>query len=189
MSNTSFNKKGLTMQNIKYKIKNLVALGATIVLMATGCATTDEQPEEKAKIFLSKEVESNKNLSNSDRVCFQTALKKVRNKEAEKYSSEADKQKYAMKCFDACGGAFIKQGDQCKYMPSKYEFDKDACLCNGQDIIPNRQKEQAELEMTACQKICESANTDKKQYTVDWEKTRPAGECICKIVEANQNQR
>ena len=177
------------MQNIKYKIENMVAVGATIILMATGCATMDDQQEEQAKIILSTDFANDKISSSFDRICLRDALKEVRNAEAEKYSSDADNQKYAMKCFDACGGAFIKKANRCQYMPSKYEFDKDTCLCNGQDIIPNRQKEQAELEMTACQKICESANTDKKQYTVDWEKTRPAGECICKIVEANQNQR
>ena len=185
------------MQNIKYTIKNIfafgkniIASGTTIVLMATGCATMDETPqnEEPVKIVLSKELEENKNLSNSERVCFQSALKNVRNKEAQKYYYDNDKQKYALKCFDACGGAFIKKGKECQYMPSKYEFDNNSCLCNGQDIIPHKQKEQAKLEMQACQKICESANTDKKQYTLDWEKTRPFGECVCKIVE-NSNQK
>jgi hypothetical protein len=180
------------MKNIKYKLKNIIASGTTIFLMATGCATLDDQPqnEEKATIILSKDVESNDNLSNSERVCFQSALKEVRNKEAQKHSSDTNEQKYALKCFDACGGAFIKKGNQCKYMPSKYEFDKDVCLCNGQDIMPHKQKEQAELELVACQKICESANTDQKQYAVDWVKTHPFGECVCKVVKENaQNQK
>ena len=182
--------KGKNMTNIKYNLKNIIASGATIVLMATSCATLDDQPEEKAKIILSKDIESNDNLSNSDRVCFQGALKEIRNKEAQKYYYDADKQKYALKCFDACGGAFIKKGKECRYLPSKYEFNNNSCLCNGQDIIPHKQKEQAELELAACQKICETANTDKKQYTVDWEKTRPFSECVCKIVKENaQNQK
>ena len=178
------------MQNIKNKIKNLVASGATIALMASGCATMDEASEkdEKAQIILLKDVEANANLSNSDRVCFQSALKKVRDKEAQKHRYDDEKQKYAMKCFDACGGAFIKKGNHCQYMPSKYEFDNNSCLCNGQDIIPHKQKEQAELELHACQKICESANTESKQYEADWKKTRPFGECVCKVLE-NTNQK
>ena len=34
------------MQNIKDKIKNFIASGATMVLMTTGCATTDETVEK-----------------------------------------------------------------------------------------------------------------------------------------------
>ena len=158
------------MQNIKNKIKNLVASGTTIVLMASGCATTNEAAEEKVQIILSKDVESNTHLSSFDRVCYKNALKEVRDKEAQKHRYDDEKQKYAMKCFDACGGAFIKKGIDCQYMPSKYEFDNDSCLCNGQDIIPHKQKEQAELELQACQKICESANTESKQYEADWKK-------------------
>ncbi len=180
------------MKNIKYKIKNLIVYGATVAIMTTtGCATTDEQPdqEEKAKIILSKDVEANKNLSNSERVCFNSALNDVREQEEQKYNYDTEKQKYAMKCFDACGGAFIKRGKDCKYMPSKYEFNNNACSCNGQDIIPNKEKEAIELERQACQKICESANTDKNKYTPDFDKTRQFNKCVCeKIVEENQIQ-
>lgn len=180
------------MKNIKYKIKKLIVYGATVAIMTTtGCATTDEQPdqEEKAKIILSKDVEANKNLSNSELVCFNTALKEVRNQEEQKYNYDTEKQKYAMKCFDACGGAFIKRGKDCKYMPSKYEFNNNACSCNGQDIIPHKDKETVELKKQACQKICESANTGMLKYAADWDKTRSFGECVCKkIVEEKQNQ-
>ena len=42
------------MKNIKYKIKNIIASGTTIFLMATGCATVEEQSntDEKTKIVL-----------------------------------------------------------------------------------------------------------------------------------------
>lgn len=177
------------MKNIVQKIKNFIASGAAIAIMSTtGCATVEEQSntDEQTKIVLSKDFEQDTVSSSFDRVCFRDALKRVRKAEADKYYYDADKQQYALKCFDACGGAFIKKGKECRYLPSKYEFNNNSCLCNGQDIIPHKEKEQAELELAACQKICESANTDKKQYTVDWEKTRPFGECVCKV---NQNQR
>ena len=75
-------------------------------------------------------------------------------------------------------------------MPSKYEFNQNACLCNGQNILPHKEKENVELELKACQQICESANTDKKRYTVDTGETLPFSECACKIVEENnQNKR
>lgn len=179
------------MKNIKNKIKNLIASGATVALMASGCATTEEQPqnEEPTKIILSKELEENKNLSNSERVCFQSALKEARNKEADKFFSDANEKKYALSCFDACGGAFIKKGKDCKYVPSKYEIKNDLCSCNGQNIVPYKEKEKMELELAACQKICEAANTESKQYEADPIKTRSFAECVCKIVENNQNQR
>lgn len=81
------------MQNIKNKIKNIVASGTTIMVMtAPGCATMDDQQEEKAKIILSTDFTNDKISSSFDRICLRDALKEVRNAEAEKYSSDADKQ-------------------------------------------------------------------------------------------------
>lgn len=174
------------MKNFKETFKNLIASGATFAMMtASGCATMDEQSNtaEKTKIILSKDMDSMDDLSSFDRVCFRDALKEVRKNEAQKYYYDADKQKYAMKCFDACGGAFVQRDKKCTYMPSKYEFNQNACLCNGQNIIPHKEKEQAELELQACNKICESANTNTTKYVADWQKTHPFGECVCKIVE------
>ena len=171
------------MKNIKYKVTNLIVSWSTIAVMAiTSCATMDEssEKEEPAKIILFKDVESNKNLSNSERVCFNSALNDVREQEEQKYSNDAQKRKSAMGCFYACGGAFIVKDGKCKYIPSKYEFNNNTCLCNGQDIIPNKEKEAIELERQACQKICESANTDKIKYAADLDKISPFSECVCK---------
>lgn len=180
------------MSNIKNTLKKAALSGTFILSMIlnNGCATLEEQPEQeqKNKIILSKDYDSHTELSNSERVCFMDALKDVRQTEAQKYYYDKDKQTYALKCFDACGGAFIQRGKECKYMPSKYEFDKNACLCNGQNIIPHKEQETVMLELTACQQICESANTDDKKYTVDTKKTLPFGECVCKIVENNQQR-
>ena len=176
------------MKNIKNTIKKILATGATIVTM-TSCATFDAETEqaEEAKIILSKDIDANPNWSNADRVCFNEALKKVHDKEAEKYSSNPNEKKEALNCFSACGGAFIKKGNECKYMPSKYEVKNNLCLCNGQDIIPYKEKEHADQKLAACQKICESANTDKNKYTADFDKTSQFNECVCKkIVEENQ---
>ncbi len=177
------------MKNIKNLLKQ-AAISYTIItsmFLGNGCATTDEQSNnnEKTRIILSKDYDSITDLSNFDRVGFMTALKNVRQAEAQKYHYDAEQQNYALKCFDACGGAFIKQGKNYKYMPSKYEFKQNACFCNGQDIIPYKEQETVETERKACQQICESANTEEKTYTADWDKTRPFGECVCKIVEQN----
>lgn len=172
------------MASIKNKLKHATISGTMIVsmLLGNGCATTDEQPEQEAKIILSKDIEGNKNLTNSDRVCLQSALKKVRDKETEK-SNPNEKS-----CFDACGGAFIKKGKECKYIPSKYEFKNNSCFCNGQDIAPYKQREQTELEMQACQQICKSAATSTTIYEADLDKTQTFRKCICKIVEQNNQK-
>lgn len=173
-------------------IKKFIISGATIFVMTanTGCATTDEQSnkDEKAKIVLFKDAFSDENLSNSDRVCFNESFKKARDQEEKKWYYDSEKREYALKCWKSCGGAFIQKGRECKYVPSKYEFDKNACLCNGQDIIPFKDKENIELELKACQQICKSANTETKQYTVDAKKTLPFGECVCKVVEENKQK-
>lgn len=177
------------MYTITQTIKKFLASGAAVAMMATttGCATVDEptKEEDKIKIVLSKDFDANGTNSSFERVCFNKALQNVREAEAEKYRDDKTKQAYALKCFDACGGAYLKIVDECRFVPSKYDFDKDACFCNGQNIIPHKEQKVVDAELQACQQICESSNTADKQYTVDADKTRPFGECVCKIVEAN----
>lgn len=182
------------MYTITQKIKQFLASGAAIAMMnaTTSCATIDEpsKEEDKIKIVLSQDFDANNTASSFERVCFNNALKTVREAEAEKYNSDKVKQAQALKCFDACGGAYLKIGDECRFMPSKYDFDKDACFCNGQKIIPHKEQKVVDAELQACQQICESSNTTDKQYAVDADKTRPFGECVCKIAkENNQVQR
>lgn len=182
------------MASVKNILQKATMSGTIIasMVLGNGCATIDEQTnnETKNRIILSKDYDSVKDLSNADRVGFMSALKEVRQAEAKKYYYDEEKKSYALKCFDACGGAFIQNGKKYSYMPSKYEFEKNACLCNGQDIIPHKEKETLELELKACTQICESANTDKIKYTADAAKTRPFSECVCKkIVEDKQNQK
>ena len=181
------------MHIIQTTIKKILTSGVAVVMMTTctGCATTDEQSnnDKKTKIVLSKDVFADNNLSNSDRICYYGAFKEVRNAEAEKYFSDANIKKDALKCFDACGGAFIKQNGKCQYMPSRYELKNNSCFCNGQDIVPQAEKEQAELKLAACQEICKAANSSTTTYEADWSKTRTFGECVCKIVtETNGKQ-
>lgn len=184
--------KDIDMYTITQTIKRFLASRATIAMMATttGCATIDEptNEEDKIKIVLSQDFDANNTASSFERVCFNNALKTVREAEAEKYNSDKVKQAQALKCFDACGGAYLKIADECRFMPSKYDFDTKACFCNGQKIIPHKEQKTVEAELKACQQICEYSNTTDKHYAVDTEKTHPFGECVCKIVE-EQKQR
>ena len=182
------------MYTITQTIKKFLASGATIAMMATttGCATIDEptKEEDKIKIVLSQDFDANNTASSFERVCFNNALKEVRKTEADKYRYDDEKQAYALKCFDACGGAYIKIANECRFVPSKYDFNKNACFCNGQKIIPHKEQKVVDAELRACQQICESSNTTDTHYAVDVDKTRPFGECVCKIAkENNQVQR
>lgn len=179
------------MTNIKDTIKNLIASGAAAAVITTsGCATIDEpsKEEDKIKIVLSKDFDVDDTASSFERACFYNALKTVRKAEADKYRYDENKQSYALKCFDACGGAYVKIGKECRFVPSKYDFNNNACFCNGQKIVPHKEKKAVEAELQACQQICKSSNTADTHYAADEDKTRPFGECVCKIVEA-QTQR
>ena len=181
------------MKFIKNTLKKAAVSGTIITSMflGNGCATVEEQPntDEQIKIILSNDFDKDNSASNFERVCFRQALQHVREAAAKKYQDDKTQQAHALKCFDACGGAYIKIANECRYVPSKYDFDKDVCFCNGQQIIPHKKQQIVDAELKACQKICESSNTTDKQYIVNEEQTVKLSECVCKIVEQNNQNK
>ena len=175
---------------IKDKLKNIIDSGAAFAIMS-GCATMDEQEENQSvpTTILSEELKTNTEYTEYEKRSFMWALKNVRDQEEEKYKDK-DQRETMMKCFDACGGIYIKKGKEYSYIPSKYDYNSEAklCFCNGQKKInPENEIDEFGVLVQACDRVCEKHSTDKIKYKSDDIQTWKQKQCVCKIAEEKQH--